>query len=249
MFVAVSLESMPDLSIEDAVEIADDLEFAAVEIDLHEDGGHVRPSEVLTNPDTAYHRVRLSHRLDIASFSVRLLSTGDEHYEQFAELCKFAKLCKVVTLTVPSAELGTPFNEEVEHLQRLVDIAETEGCRVAVRTQIGRLSEDPDTLMVLCDNVHGLGITLDPSVFMCGPCSNKSLDRIMKYVFHVHLRDSKPDAFQVSVGQGDLDYAKLIGQLSHEKYDRAFSIHMSPIDGLDHRVELRKLRRLTESLL
>lgn len=249
MFVAVSLESMPDLSIEDAVEIADDLEFAAVEIDIHEDGGHVRPSEILSNVDSAYHRIRLSHRLDIASFSIRLQSTGTEHYEQFAELCKFAKMCKVVTLTVPSAELGTPFNEEVEHLQRLVEIAETEGCRVSVRTQIGRLSEDPDTLMVLCDNVHGLGITLDPSVFMCGPCSNKSLDRIMKYVFHVHLRDSKADAFQVSVGQGDLDYAKLMGQLAHEKYDRAFSVHMAPIDGLDHRVELRKLRRLTESLL
>ncbi|MEZ6087973.1 MAG: TIM barrel protein [Pirellulaceae bacterium] len=249
MFVAVSLESMPDLSIEDAAEIADDLEFAAIEIDLHEDGGHVRPSEILSNFDTGYHRVRLSHRLDIAAFSVQLASTGAEHYEQFAELCKFAKTCKVVTLTVPSGELGTPFNEELEHLQRLVDCAEAEGCRVAVRTQIGRLSEDPDTLMVLCDNVAGLGITMDPSVFMCGPCSNKSLDRIMKYVLHVHLRDSKPDAFQVSVGQGEIDYAKLIGQLAHEKYDRALSVHMKPIDGLDHRVELRKLRRLTESLL
>lgn len=249
MFVAVSLESMPDLSIEEAVEMADDLDFPAVEIDLHEQAGHVRPSELFENFDNAYHRIRLSHRLDISSLSVQLDSTGNEHYEQFRDVCKFAKTSKIVTLTVPSAELGTPFNEEVEHLQRLAEIAEAEGCRVAVRTQIGHLSEDPDTLMVLCDNVTGLGITLDLSVFTCGPCKNKSLDRIVKYVYNVHLRDSKPEEFQVSVGQGVMDYAKLIGQLKQENYDRALTVHMTPMEGHDHRVELRKLRRLLESSL
>ena len=249
MFVALSLESLPGLSLEEAVEFANDLEFSAIEIDLHETGGHFRPSDVIDNFDNAYHRIRLSHRLDISAFSIQMDETGEAYYSKFAELCKFAKATKVVTLSIPSAELGTPFNEEVEHLQRLVDLAETEGCRVAVRTQIGRLSEDPDTLMVLCDNVHGLGITLDLSVFECGPSKNKSLDRIMKYVFNTHLRDSKPDAFQVSVGQGEIDYAKLIGSLSVEKYDRALCVHMTPMDGLDHRVELRKLRRLLETLL
>ena len=249
MFVATSLESMPEMSIEDAVEFASDLDFAAVEIDLHEDGPNVRPSDIISDFDKAYHRIRLSHRLDIAAYSVRLTTTGEEHYAQFKEICKFAKTTKVVTLVVPSSELGTPFNEEVEHLTKLVELADTEGVRVAVKTQIGRMSEDPDTMMNLCDNITGLGITLDPSVFVCGPASHKSLDRIMKYVYHVHLRDSKPGAFHVSIGQGEVDYAKLMEQLEKEKYDRALCVHMQPLDGLDHRVELRKLRRLLESLL
>jgi sugar phosphate isomerase/epimerase len=75
------------------------------------------------------------------------------------------------------------------------------------------------------------------------------MEKILKFVCNVHLRDSRPDAFQVSVGQGDIDYGKLVNQLEREKYDRALTVHMQPMEGLDHRVELRKLRRLLETLL
>ncbi len=249
MLISASTECWPGKTLPETVEILYDLDFAAVEVALHEDGGLVKPSDLITDVERAATWLRYGHRLDIVSYSVQLGTTGDQHYADFAEICKIAKATKVVTLTVPSAELGTPFNEEVEHLQKLVDIAAVEGARIGVRTELGRLSEDPDTLMVLCNNVDGLGITLDPSVYIVGPAKSKSLDRILKFVYHVHLRDTKPDKFQVSVGQGDVDYAKLISQLEREKYDRALSIHMSPMEGLDHRVELRKLRRLLETLL
>lgn len=249
MHVAASTACLPDLPLEGSIDLLADLEFTMIEIDIHETGGHIKPSELLADPEIAIQRIRYSHRLDISSYSLELASTGEQHYSDFKEICRFAKASKVVTLTVPSAELGTPFNEEVEHLQKLVDIAETEGVRVGVRSELGRLSEDPDTLMVLCNNVHGLGITLDPSVYIVGPAHNKSLDRIMKYVFHVHLRDTKKGHFQVSVGQGEVDYGKIINQLEREKYDRALSVHIQPVEGIDHRVELRKLRRLLESSL
>ena len=103
--------------------------------------------------------------------------------------------------------------------------------------------------MVLCNNVDGLGITLDPSVYVCGSSKSKNLDEILKFVCNVHLRDSRPDAFQVSVGQGEIDYGKLVTQLERDKYDRALTVHMQPMEGLDHRVEMRKIRRLLESLL
>lgn len=249
MLISASTACWPDKTLAETIEILYDLDFSAIEIDLHEQGGAFQPSELIADLDRGTHLLRGGHRLDIVGYSIQLGSTGEQHYQDFAELCKLAKMTKVVTLTVPSAELGTPFNEEVEHLRRLVQIAEVEGARVAVKTELGRLSEDPDTLMVLCNNIDGLGITLDPSVFIVGPAKNKSLDKILKFVYHVHLRDTKPNRFQVSVGQGDVDYAKLISQLERERYDRALSIHISPMEGLEHRVELRKLRRLLETLL
>jgi len=249
MLISASTACWPGRSLPEIIEIMYDLEFAAIEIDLHEQDGVIKPSELLEHVDRAAHVLRSGHRLDIVGYSIQLDSTGEQHYADFSEICKLAKLTKVVTLTVPSAELGTPFNEEVEHLRRLVQIAEVEGARVAVKTELGRLSEDPDTLMVLCNNIEGLGITLDPSVFIVGPAKQKSLDKILKFVYHVHLRDTKPDRFQVSVGQGSVDYAKLITQLEREKYDRALSIHITPMEGLEHRVEMRKLRRLLETLL
>ncbi len=249
MLISASTECWPGKSLAEIVEVLYDLDFTAIEIALHEDGSVAKPSELIADVEKAATWLRYGHRMDIVAYSVRLASTGAQHYSDFAEICKIAKATKVVTLVVPSAELGTPFNEEVEHLQRLVDIAAVEGTRIGVKTELGCLSEDPDTLMVLCNNVDGLGITLDPSVYIAGPAKAKSLDRILKFVYHVHLRDTKPDKFQVSVGQGDVDYAKLISQLEREKYDRALSVNMAPMEGLDHRVEMRKLRRLLETLL
>lgn len=235
------------MELKEAIEVLTDLEFTAVEIAIHE-SGLLKPSELLTDIDRAIQMLRHTHRLDIAGYSLELGTKGNDHYEDFKNVCRIAKTTKVVNITVPSGEHGTPFNEEVEHLQKLVEIAETEGVRVAVRSQLGCLSDDPDTLMVLCNNVDGLGLTLDPSVYICNG-KEKNLDKILKFVCNVHLRDSRPDAFQVSVGQGEVDYGKLVTQLERDKYDRALTVHMVPQEGLDHRVELRKLRRLLETLM
>jgi sugar phosphate isomerase/epimerase len=65
----------------------------------------------------------------------------------------------------------------------------------------------------------------------------------------VHLRDSTKQQLQVRVGQGEIDYGKLIQQLAKVDYDRALSVHMAPLEGFDHRAEMRKMRLLLESLL
>ncbi|HEY6564513.1 MAG TPA: sugar phosphate isomerase/epimerase, partial [Pirellulaceae bacterium] len=162
---------------------------------------------------------------------------------------RLAKATKVVALTIPSAELGTPFNQEVEHLRELVRIATLEGVLVSIKTQVGRLSQDPDTIVVLCDNVKGLGVTLDPTTFVCGPYASRGYDNILKYVHNVHLRDSRKEAPQVRVGLGDIEYSKVITSLRRFSYRRGLCVHMVPMEGVDHDTELRKMRRLLESML
>ncbi|MEM9825347.1 MAG: sugar phosphate isomerase/epimerase [Planctomycetota bacterium] len=248
MFVSASTACYPELEMVECIERLSDLDFSSVEIALHE-SGNVRPSDLVEDEDRAIQLLRHTHRLDISGFDVQLDLQGEAELERFAKLCHLAKATKVVNMTIPSGPHGTPFNEEVERLQALVKIGEGEGVRVAVRCALETLSDDPDTLMVLCNNVDGLGVTLDPSVYIAGPAAGKSLDKILKFVCNVHLRDTKPEKFQVSVGQGEVDYAKLITQLDREKYERALTVHMAPLEGLDHRVELRKLRRLLETLV
>ena len=249
MYVAVSTDCLPDLQMPEVVEAFVDLEFTTVEIALREDGSPLSPSRIDAEFDKAIHLARRSHRLEVCSYDVHIDATGDQYYEQFEAVCRLGKATKVVTLTVPSGELGTPFNEEVERLQKLVELAETEGVRVAMKAQIGRLSEDPDTVKVLCDNVKGLGLTLDPSHYLCGNHSGKNIEKIMPYVFHVHLRDSKKDQLQVRVGQGEVDYGRIVTQLNKVGYSHALSIQMSPMPEFEQRGELRKLRLLLETLL
>ncbi|MEZ6118143.1 MAG: hypothetical protein R3C28_16450 [Pirellulaceae bacterium] len=52
------------------------------------------------------------------------------------------------------------------------------------------MTEDPDTVVVLCDNVKDLGVTLDPNHYICGPHAGRNYDKLMKYTYNMHLRDT-----------------------------------------------------------
>ncbi len=249
MLVAASTECFGDLSLRDAIGRLVDLEYTNVEIAIHEDGPQLRPSAVEADFDKSVSHCSNTQRLNVLAYSVKITETGEEYYRQFHAICRLARATKVVTLIVPSSELGTPFNEEVERLRRLVRLASSEGARVGMLTTLGCLTEDPDTAVVLCDNVKGLGLTLDPTHYVCGPHAHRGIDKLMKYVYHVHLRDSTPDKLQVRIGQGEIEYGRLVNQLNTAKFDRTLSVHLTEMPDVDHMGELRKMRLLLESLL
>jgi len=249
VYVAASTASFPDLPLSEALSKLVDLEFTRVEIDLHESSQQLKPSQVLADFEKAVEICRHTLRLTPVAYNVQIEAEGDEYYRQFAAICRLAKATKVVTLVVPAGELGTPFNAEVERLRELVGIATVESVVVAVKTEVGRVTQDPDTVQVLCDNVKGLGITFDPSHFIYGENAGRSYDHILKYTYHVHLRDTCKDQLQVRVGQGDIEYGRLVNQLAQAKYNRALTVDMVPLPDVDQMAELRKLRLLLESLL
>lgn len=249
MYLAASSNCFPELSFEAALSKLVDLEYTRIEIPIDENSTHLKPSDVAADLERAIAICRQTQRLTPVVYNLHIASEGDDYYRQFSAICCLAKATKVVTLVIPSAKLGTPFNAEVEHLQRLVNIATTEGAVVAIKTQLGRISEDPDTVGVLCDHVKGLGVALDPSHFHYGANAGRSFDQILKYTCHVYLRDTNRENLQVRVGQGDIEYGRLVNMLLQAKYNRALSVDIQPMPGVDQMAELRKMRLLVESLL
>ena len=249
MIVAASTTCFPELGLVDAIERMSDLEYSAVVVDISDGSNQISPDAVAGNLDKAIGFCRDTHRLDLAGYTVEIRARGQEHYELFGAICKLAKATKVASITVPSAELGTPFNEEVEHYRRLVQLATVEGVLVSMRTQTGRMSQDPDTIKVMCDNVKGLGVTLDPSTFIYKPFSKKGYEMLLPYVYHTELRDTSEKEFQVQMGRGSVDYSKLITYLRRMDYRRALCVKMDELPDTDHNSEMRKIRLLLESLL
>ncbi|HEX3871308.1 MAG TPA: TIM barrel protein [Pirellulales bacterium] len=228
-----------------------DLEYSHVEIDIFETGEHLKPSQVHANLEQTVRRCRDLQRLTPVSYYVDIQAEGPLYYEQFASCCKLAKATKVVTITVRSGELGTPFNAEVERLRELVKIATVESVVVGLKTEVGHMTQDPATATVLCDNVKGLGITLDPSHYAFGPFAGADYDHLLKHVCHTQLRDTSKSKLQVRVGQGEIEYGRLITQLAKLKYNRALCVNIVDTHDpdIDHAAEMRKLRLLLESLL
>lgn len=248
MIVAASTECFSQLSLTDCFEKLIDLEYSGVEISIDEAGIQLKPSEVALNLEKSIGLCRDTHRLDMVAYKVAP-APGPTYYDDFQSCCRLAKATKVSSITVPSAELGTPFNEEVERLRKLVDLANEESVVVSIKSELGCLSEDPDTVVVLCDNVKGLGVALDPSHYVAGPHRKRGFDHLIKYTYNVYLRDTSETELQVRVGQGEIDYGKLVNQLNRVKYGRALTVHMTEDDGIDHAAEMRKLRLLLESWL
>jgi sugar phosphate isomerase/epimerase len=249
VFVAATSRCFAELPLDAALKRLVDLEFGYVEIMIHETGGHIKPSEVLEDTERAVKLCRQTHRLTPIAYSVDIEAPDNLYYKQFAACCKLAKATKVVTISVRSAELGTPFNAEVERLRELVAIGSVEGVRVGLITEVGRMTENPDTAVVLCDSVKGLGLTLDPSHYVCGPHKGNNFDQVMKYVYHVRLRDTSKTAMQVRVGQGEVEYGRLATQLNMHRYNRALCVDILPMEDADQIGELRKMRLLLESLM
>lgn len=252
MFVAATTQCFPERPLDLAIEKLADLEFSHIEIDIHENSQHIKPSDVVADPARCYDMINSTRRLTVTGLSLEIEDEGEQYYETFTKCCELAKLSKIVTLTVPSGEHGTPFNEEVERYKRLVKIAEKHGVRVAMRSKVGNISADPDTVSVICGHVQGLGLSLDPSHYHFGqPPETMTYEKLMGYVHNVYLRDSTPDQLQVRVGQGIIEYGKLINLLKKAKYDRALCVDIQPMpdSDIDHDGELRKLRLLLESLV
>jgi sugar phosphate isomerase/epimerase len=248
VIVAASTECFPELSLPAALGRLTDLEYTSIEIAIHEGGNQIRPSQLIDDFDNVLTLCRQT-RLTTVGYSVDIQATGEAYYDQFRACCRLAKATKVATITVPAAELGTPFNEEIERLRKLTAIATLEGVLVGLKTQIGCLTENPDTAVVLCDQVKGLGLTFDPSHYVFGPGRTNKYKQIMKHVVNVHLRDSTKDQFQVRVGQGEIEYGRVVTDLQKFNYRRALVVHITAMDDVDHAGEMRKMRLLLESLL
>lgn len=248
MFVCVSTECFPDMPLDKAMERLAELEFTAVELDVHEQGGHLQPAQVAADPEAAIAACSDLQRLRPVAVSFSAVESP-AYYDLFTATCRLAKSLGVVTMVVDASELGTPFNGEIERLRKLVAIAHDLGGVVAVKTMAGRMTQDAETTASLCRNVPGLGVTLDPSQFIYGAKKPGSWETIVKYVAHVHLRDTKPDTAQVRIGQGNVEYGKIVGQLQRVGYKRALCAHMPPLENVDQVGELRKMRLLLESLL
>ena len=75
------------------------------------------------------------------------------------------------------------------------------------------------------------------------------MDKVIKYVYHVRLRDTSESDMQVQIGQGDVDFSRLLTQLRLQGYQRALSVHIDDASGSDQFGEMRKMRLLLESLL
>jgi sugar phosphate isomerase/epimerase len=245
--LAASTRSLWDLSFPDACIQLQELGYDSVEICLDERLDHLKPSRVIDDPESVSLQMKDASRLAASSVFLE----GETDQATFEGVVNLARHLRVAQLTIEASPRGTPFNAEVDRLRECHVICHRAGVRLGILTQAGRLTDDPHTSVELCQAAPGVGITLDPSYFICRPGSALDFDVVFPHVLHVHLRDTSRTELQVPAGLGEVDYNRLITLLRQHNFRRTMSVDLFPktLAGEDRLRELRKLRLLLTSML
>ncbi len=248
MQVAASTRSYGSESMANCCTKLTDHGFRKVELCLSEDSGVLKPSEIAASPEQAQLRFAETTRLTPVALDLE----HDVEMSAFAAIVSFARLMKLTQISVPSSPVGTPFNTEIDRLRELTRIATEGGVRVSIKTHGACLTEDPHTAIELCQSVKGLGITLDPSHYVCNQRGVVDYDIVFPHVYHCHFRDTLPDQLQVQAGLGQVDYSRNLNMLRQSGFDATISVDLLPNsddENFEYPLEMRKLRMLLESLL
>lgn len=222
--------------------------FRKVELCLSENGSVLKPSEIAKSPEQAQLRFAETTRLTPVALDLQ----EDVEMSTFSQIVSFSRLMKLTQISVPSSPVGTPFNTEIDRLRELTRLATQGGVRVSIKTHTGCLTEDPHTAIELCQSVKGLGITLDPSHYVCNPRGVVDYDIVFPHVYHCHFRDTLPEQLQVQAGLGQVDYSRNLNMLRQAGFDGTISVDLLPgsdEENFEYPLEMRKLRMLLESLL
>jgi sugar phosphate isomerase/epimerase len=229
------------------------MHFPKADLAIHEPGPHLTPAEVTDDVARTAQRLKTAN-LPVAAFHV-IIGGGESEdaRRQFRAVCRLARVSTVPLLTVPAAPLGADFDTEVSRLQEWGKIATSEGVMLTVETHAETITADPAGAAELCRRVRGLGLTLDPSHYLVGPHGPANYDPLFPFVRHVRLRDTgpRPEQFQLRVGQGEIEYGRIISHLDRYRYDRALSVDVRDVPESPFPVEpeVRKLKYLLESLV
>jgi sugar phosphate isomerase/epimerase len=239
---------------ESAIRHIADLEFRKIDLALYEGENHLRPSEVAESLEAALGRLRDAPSMTPSAYNVDFGDAeGATYRRRFEAICRLAKAQTVAVVTILASPIGTPFDDEVKRLGVLGSYAMREGLVLTLMTDSKTMTADPSLAAALCRAVPGLGLTLDPSHYIQGPLAGGNYDEVFPFVQNVLLRDTgrKPGEFQVRVGQGEIEYGRIVNLLERNGYDRALTV--SILDSLDSpfdvEVEVRKLKLLLESLI
>src|SRR5713226_46929 len=127
VYVACSTLCFARFPLDQALRKIAELEFSKVDVAIHEQGPHLRPSEVLEDVGLAAQRIRIGPSLSPAAFSVQIEAADDRAFDrQLQAICHLARLSMAPVITIPAAPSGSTVEAEIKRLSALVNLATLE---------------------------------------------------------------------------------------------------------------------------
>ncbi len=165
------------------------------------------------------------NKLAVSNFTFESIDSKkgpfSEYLAEFESLVSLAYELKVPLINIMAPKAGADWNACVKQLRILIQIASEKDIKLSVETHVGQVTEDPNKAIRLCEEVKGLGLTLDPSHLYAGPNQGKDFDYLYPYAYGTGLRAGgmNPDQLQLPWGEGPIDFRQVIAKLEASGYE------------------------------
>lgn len=186
---------------------------------------HVSPAELVKDFDKEATRVEsalAAHGLKVSNLTFDPIEQRpfETYQQEFEALAKFAgrNRIRLINLMAP----GVKFDRAaaVEKLRTLVAIGRRHGVLVSVETHCNQITERPADARWLCEQVPGLGLTLDPSHYYAGVNQGASFDELYPLVYGTGFRAGGMiwEEIQLPWGSGPIDFRAVVARLEQAGY-------------------------------
>jgi sugar phosphate isomerase/epimerase len=212
---------------------------------------HVSPPALVADFNKEATRVEsalaASHmRVSNCTFDAMEQRPFDEYEKQFDALVRFAARSKagLINIMAPGVKANRP--DAVAKLRKLEAIASRSHIMLTLETHTNQITERPADAAWLCDQVPGLGLTLDPSHYYAGPNQGASFDQLYPLTRGTGLRAGGMNwaTVQLPWGEGPIDFAAIIRSLEKAGYKGFYETEY--IEGFNRVDALRETRRFRE---
>ncbi len=136
-----------------------------------------------------------------------------------------------------------------DHVAQIGAMAKGREVTVSLEGHQGTVFERPeDALSIIRNCWPGVGYTYDPSHLTMQGISLEESEGLLKYTYHVHVRNAAFDRMQAGMAEGEVDFAWMVPALERAGYRGVLAIEY--FMGFDSEFEnTLALKALLESLL
>lgn len=169
-----------------------------------------------------------------------------QYVTHFTAVVRLAARLKaqVVNIMAPSAKADR--EKVAAQLRQLVEIASRSGVTLTLETHTGQITEWPTNALWLCQQVPGLGLTLDPSHYYAGPNQGADFAALYPLARGTGLRAGGMSWAQIQLpwGEGPIDFAVVVRRLEAAGYKGYYAAEY--IEGFNQVDALEQSRRFLE---
>lgn len=225
-----------------------DLGYRWVDLSALKWAPHVSVTNLLQDFDGEAARVEAllaANKLRVSNLTFDAIETCpfEQYQREFEALARLAARLKARLINLMAPSLKTDRADQVEKLRQLNAIAKKHGILLTLETHVGQMTERPAEALKLCQEIPGLGLTLDPSHYYAGPNQGTPFDELLPLVQGTGFRAGGMTwkEIQMPWGEGPIDFAAIVHKLEAQGYQGFYVCeYLEGFNQLDPLTEARK---------